>query len=479
MSNILRVTTPTAGNYDNNMSHPRADMNNREDPRIQGPVNPNKVVRADARSDSAAEDQKIGLKFQYQSNFEGFISQMKSGGVMTEEFATVFFEQLSNQVKAGLGENSAQELAQFLEMIQVDPQNMLALLKEQGNAAIRFQGAFFSLLRQVMGETKNVELRAAILDFMKRYTDMAEGKHILQEIEQTIKELKNGMLQSGREKMEEMEQQMKFGANAGKADTMQNASIIKGKMLPYLNQYIGGTHDRGNVREGAAFLAALTARYENGEAARVLERFNELMEYSAMQKYFKGFETESLLRVLESTDYEKSVRKNKWMKEFASMIKKGMLQGASIEQKQVFRNMMTSILLNESVYMPVLHMMLPMQVNGNLMFAEMWVDPDAGAEPAEKDEDRVVQGLVKFDIQNVGFFDLFFVCQDKKVSMQLNYPEDLADKEKDIKNNVAQILAENGLEGKELVFGSSKESIAISDAFPQIFERKNSINVKI
>ena len=54
-----------------------------------------------------------------------------------------------------------------------------------------------------------------------------------------------------------------------------------------------------------------------------------------------------------------------------------------------------------------------------------------------------------------------------------------ADKEKDIKNNVAQILAENGLEGKELVFGSSKESIAISDAFPQIFERKNSINVKI
>lgn len=479
MSNILRVTTPTAGNYDNNMSHPRADMNNREDPRIQGPVNPNKVVRADARSDSAAEEQKIGLKFQYQSNFEGFISQMKSGGVMTEEFATVFFEQLSNQVKAGLGENSAQELSQFLEMIQVDPQNMLALLKEQGNAAIRFQGAFFSLLRQVMGETKNVELRTAILDFMKRYTDMAEGKHILQEIEQTIKELKNGMLQSGREKMEEMEQQLKFGANAGKADTMQNASIIKGKMLPYLNQYIGGTHDRGNVREGAAFLAALTARYENGDAARVLERFNELMEYSAMQKYFKGFETEGLLRVLESTDYEKSVRKNKWMKEFASMIKNGMLQGASVEQKQVFRNMMTSILLNESVYMPVLHMMLPMQVNGNLMFAEMWIDPDAGAESAEKDEERVVQGLVKFDIQDVGFFDLFFIYQDKKVSLQLNYPENLSDKEKDIKDKVAQILAENGLEGRELVLGSSKESIAISEAFPQIFERKNSINVKI
>lgn len=141
MSNILRVTTPMAGNYDN-MSQPRADMQNREDPRIQGPVNPNKVVRADARSDSAAEEQNVGLKFQYQSNFEGFISQMKSQGVMTEEFATVFFEQLSNQVKAGMSEGFAQEIAQFLEMIQVDPENMLAFLKEQGDAAIRFQGAF-------------------------------------------------------------------------------------------------------------------------------------------------------------------------------------------------------------------------------------------------------------------------------------------------------------------------------------------------
>ncbi len=477
MSNILRVTTPMAGNYDN-MSQPRADMQNREDPRIQGPVNPNKVVRADARSDSAAEEQNVGLKFQYQSNFEGFISQMKSEGVMTEEFATVFFEQLTNQVKAGMGEGLAQEMAQFLEMIQVDPENMLAFLKEQGDASIRFQGAFFSLLRQVMGETKNVELRAGILDFMKRYTDMAEGKHILKEIEQTIKEIKSGMLQSGREKMEEMEQQLKFGGS-GPGSTEENAALIKGKMLPYLNKYISGTHDRGGVREGAAFLAALTARYENGDAARVLERFEQLMEYSAMQKYFKGFETHTLLRVLESTDFEKTIGKNKWMKGFVSMIQNGMQQGANIEQKQVFKNMMTSILLNESVYMPVLHMMLPMQVNGNLTFTEMWVDPDAGKGTSEGDKDRVIQGLVKFDIQNVGFFDLFFVYQDKKVNMQLNYPDALKDKEKEIRNKVAEVLADNGLTGKELFFGSSKESIAISEAFPQIFERKNSINVKI
>ena len=197
MSNILRVTTPLTG-YDSPLQQRTDTANKAPDPRIQGPVVPNQVVRPDARSDSAAQEQNVGMKFQYQSNFEGFLSQIKDGAVMTEEFATLLFERLGNLVKSGLGENSAQELSRFLEMIQVEPQNMLAFLKEQGNAAIRFQGAFFSLLRQVMGETPNVELRSGILEFIKRYTDMAEGRHVLNQMEQTMEKIKDGMFESGR-----------------------------------------------------------------------------------------------------------------------------------------------------------------------------------------------------------------------------------------------------------------------------------------
>ncbi len=475
MSNILRVTTPLSG-YDSPLQQRTDTTNKAPDSRIQGPVVPNQVVRPDARSDSAAQEQNVGMKFQYQSNFEGFLSQIKDGAIMTEEFATLLFERLGNLVKSGLGENSAQELSRFLEMIQVEPQNMLAFMKEQGNAAIRFQGAFFSLLRQVMSETPNVELRSGILEFIKRYTDMAEGRHVLAQMEQTMGKIKDGMFDSGRARMEEMQEQMNF-ANA-KA-TAQNASVVKEKMLPYLNQYISGTHDRGHVRENTAFLAALTARYENGDAQRVLEKFEELMEYPIMQKYFKGFQSGDLMRALASTDYEKAVEKNQWMKEFATLIEKGMKEGASLEQKQVYRNMMTSILLNESVYMPVLHMMLPMQVDDRLMFAEMWVDPDAGKDAKASEEDKVVQGLVKFDIQDLGFFDLYFVYQGGKVNLQLNCPQVLGDKEDEIRDELAQILERNGLQARELFLGSSKEPVAISEAFPQIFERRNSINVKV
>ncbi len=475
MSNVLRVTTPTTG-YDN-MNYPKTDTATKPDAQIQGPVVPDKVVRPDARSDAGSQ-QELGMKFQYQSNFEGFAAQIRAGGSVVEEFAPILFERLANAVKAGIGEGTATELSGFLKMIQMEPQDVLAFMKSQGDMAIRFQGAFFSLLRQALGETRSVELRAGILDFIKRYTDMAEGQHLLEEIRQTLGEIRQGMFQSGQKRLEVFEQQLNYNAEPGQ--TGSNASVIKEQILPYLNQYIGSTHDRGLVRENSALLAALTARYENGEGSRVVEKFKELMESPVMQKYFKGLKPEGLLKALATTDYEKAVAKNQWMSKFADLIRDGMTKGADLEQKQVFRNVMQSIVLNESVYMPVLHMMLPMQVDGRMTFAEMWVDPDAKKNSSgDDDEKRVIQGLVKFDIEGVGFFDLFFVYQDKKVNIQLGYPDGLKDKEGEIRQRIAQILVENGLESQELYLGSSQNSIAVSEAFPQIFERKNSINVKI
>ncbi len=475
MANVLRVTTPTTG-YDN-IGYPKSDTTTRTDTQIQGPAIPDKVVRPDARSDAASE-QDVGLKFQYQSNFQEFLSQVRENGTITEEFAPLLFERLSQIVRSGMAEGTASELARFLEMIQVDPQNVPAFMKDQGNASIRFQGAFFNLLRQALGETKNVDLKAGILDLVKRYTDMAEGDHLLQEMKRVLGEIKQGMFDSGRKKLEALEQQMDFSRGAAEGKTAANAAVIKGKILPYLNQYIGGTHDRGNVRENSALLAALTARYENGDARRVLEKFNELMEYPIMQKLFKGMKSDSLMRILSNTDFEKAIEKNRWMDKFAAVVRDGMANSTDLEQKRIFRNVMTSIVLNESVYMPVLHTILPMQVGDRMTFAEMWVDPDAG-KGTQTEEDRVVQGLVKFDIQDLGFFDLFFVYQDKKVNLQLNYPDALKDKEDEIRNKIAEILAENGMESRELYLGSSKDPVAISDAFPKIFERKNSINVKV
>lgn len=479
MSNVLRITTSTVG-YDSQNTPPKSNMVTRPDTKVQAPVVPDQIVRPDARSDSASQNPDAALKFKFQSNFEGFIAQMKAGGTAMEDFAPALFERLRSMTTANLTQEGLQQLQQFIKMIEIEPQNMAAALKEQVDSSLLFQGAFFDLLRQVMKESRSVDLQGGILEFLKRYADMAESEHLLNQMSQVLENLKAGMLSSGKERLEGMQGQMHFNGSA--ADTAENAAVLKEKILPFLNQYVTDTNDRGRVRENSALLANLTARYENGQIDRVIEKFRELMEYPAMQQKFKGVSPEELMHLLTLTDYEKSIDKNRWLKTFAALIRDGVVKGADPEQKQAFRSAMFSSVLNESVYMPVLHTLVPMKVGNRLMLAEMWVDPDdesGGAEAGERE--RTVRGLIKFDISEVGYFDLFFLYapEGNKLRMQLNCPDELAAGKEKIENGVRKILSRNGIKAEELYISNSIRPIPIQEAFPKIFERKNSINVTI
>lgn len=477
MSNVLKVTTPMSG-YENS-NQLKTNPLKTADPAVPGQVNPDKVVKPDARSDSGP-GQDMGLKFQYESNYGTFIQQMKEGPVLAEEFSRIFMQGTGVLAEAGLKEGFAQKLAEFLRMIEVSPRELPGLLKNQSNAAVRFSGTFFSLLRQVMNSDSPLELKASILDFMRRYTDMAETPHLMENIRRTLNNIKGQMYRDSREQLEQLEGQLQYGG--GSEAVKENMEMIRTKILPFLNLYISRSHERGSMRDMAALLASFAARCENGVPDRVLDSFEQMMRYPDMQMYFQGFEASALLQVLANTEFEKASKENRWMDRFAELIKAGMAGEGGSTQKAAFENMMQSILLNESVYMPVLHMMLPLQLEEGLMFAEMWIDPDAESQKEQRKngtENRTVQGLIKFDIQKLGFFDMYFVYQDGNIRMQLNCPDKLGDKRRRIIEDITRIISENGMRAEELFVEAGQKPIAVSDAFPKIFERKNSVNVRI
>ena len=139
--------------------------------------------------------------------------------------------------------------------------------------------------------------------------------------------------------------------------------------------------------------------------------------------------------------------------------------------------MMTSILLNESVYMPVLHMMFPMQVNGNLTFAEMWVDPDS--DRGDQEGARKIKLFLKFDIQSVGKFELVLTLQNREAGVQLFVPPHLVKEEKKIQTDVADILKENGFRFSQLMVRRHTRDRRVDEIFPEIRERERTINVRI
>ena len=110
MANVLRVTTPTTG-YDNSTGPKINQGNQNQNTNVQGEIRPDKVVRPDARSDAAPQQQEAQLKFRYETNFDSFIQQMAKNSSITEEFSSVFLEKLGLLAQSGLKADFAGQIA--------------------------------------------------------------------------------------------------------------------------------------------------------------------------------------------------------------------------------------------------------------------------------------------------------------------------------------------------------------------------------
>ncbi len=480
MANILKVTTPAIG-YENT-ANVRTNPEMQNPVHVQGPVDPGKVARPDARSDAAAQQGEEALKFKFESNYDNFIRQLQKMPSVAEELPKLLSELSSTTIQSGMQAGIAQEIARFLGMINVGPETLQSMLQNQGSAAVRYTGAFFGLLRKLMSETKSVELRTNILNFLKKYTDMAESGSIMEDIKRDLKEVLQRMFPRQREEAAQMGQKL-ISRDGGATPDQQaeNLKTLKSEILPYLNEYISKTHDRGTLRDTVAHMADLIGRYENGQEEGVLQAFRRLMEYQGFQKVFGDIDADSIFRILANTEFEKASAKNSEMDQLARILLRGASGEAGSENVQAFRQIMEAIVLNESVYMPLIHLLVPAVIDDTMIFSEMWVDPDAGGGSEKEDgtRERLIKGLVKFDIQDLGFFDLFFLCGEEQVSMQINLPAGLEKDAGKIESDIKRILQEHSLRPEEVVTGSSAVSIPLTEAFTNLKERKNSINVSI
>ena len=467
MSDMMNVNLPRSGMENNNTV--RTNPITINDANIANVVDPSKVVKADGQRTNS--DRNLGTN--YESNFQNFVAALKNQPELAETLKMIYF-QMGSMVSSGIGEDFAAEMAKFLEMTKMTPEEMVRFLQEQSGQNNKFSGDIFQTLRNLMQSTKSVELKTSILNFLKTYNDVSSGGTTLNNIASLLKSMSRYMPQSYRQGLldaaAKLQQSGKFGA------TEENIATLKREIIPFLSAYTRRTHDMGRVRDFITLLTLNTARYENGSMEKLLGDFQRMASFQDFQKSFG----DDLQKVFDSFLKELTAAKGS---DFADSLMHNMqyaLRGdGGYEVKTVFQNIMQSILLNESVYMPLQHFILPAEMFGNQMFSEMWVDPDAEGGGGFDEKEKVRKLLIKFDIKDIGFFDLILLQQGDKIEMQLHYPEKFQPMEREIKKGITQLAEKNGMNCQRLILAKSTEPISLSEVFPQIYERKNAINVKI
>ena len=149
------------------------------------------------------------------------------------------------------------------------------------------------------------------------------------------------------------------------------------------------------------------------------------------------------------------------------------------EVQQIFRQLVAAMLVNESVYMPINHYLLPLEWNGRMLFSELWVDPNAEDEQNRGGGKNTMRFLFKMDVQGLGLFDVILSAQGTDVDIQIACPDAAVPFSKQIGDAVSQILTRNDLKPARVAVRRMDRPVTLTEVFPKIFEGKNSINVKI
>lgn len=486
MSNVLKVNQPVNSGFDNN--NVRNNPITPGDTQIQNVIDPSTVVRPDGKTE--AEDKRFA--FSSESNYGNFITNMKEMPGLLELFSKIFVTDMKTMVNSGLGEDFAQKISEFMEMMKMDESQLLSFIKSQSSEAGKFGGVFFQALQEVLNGTGSLELRTGILDFLKHYSDMASSEHLLNNILMEIKEVMPYLFKADSDELAVITEHLLRG-NEGEPkeeghllerldeNIRNNSRVLKEELLPFFSKYVSRTHDFGKTRDLMTLITLNISRYVNGGKDTVIQSFEKLLQFGDFRERLGEIKGDNLEAILNRLIGEvKNGEQNPWTEKFISLIRAGLSGDGGYEGKAIFRNIMNSMLLNESVYMPLIHTMIPVNLNGNIMFSEIWADPDAENGYDERGEEkRGIRMLIKFDIKDVGFFDVVLNYMDGNVDLMIAYPPRLAAAEKDIRKEIGKIVTDNGLSFQSIEIARSLLPITLMEVFPKISEGRNSVNVRI
>ncbi len=477
MPDLLGVTNPVPG-YDRDNAGRNAPVSPNQNPQIQNPVDPGRVGRADGRTEQRDNTfQDTSGQVRYDSNFSTFIQRLRESPDLAAELARLFAQREGLEVRSGMSDGIAAELSQALKMLHMDQGQLLQFLTDQFRAGTRFGGALFALLRSAYSRASSENVRMDILQFLKSYGDYSATAHIEGNLLRNLQGMAKAMPASWAEKLQEMIARLQNGIAAG--DRQGNLKMLRSELFPYMSEYVDRTHDMGTARSLLSQLTLDVARYENGSINNLLELYHQLTSYGTLREQLGGVDDQSLLMLLRSSQFSETSPANQFADHLAAAAARALRGEGSMEIQQIFQQLVSAMLINESVYMPVNHFILPLEWDGKMLFSELWVDPDAEEKDGVEQREHGVKILFKIDVQPLGLFDIVLTSWDKKVDLQIACPMAAVPFAKEMEKAVSGILERNQLTPGGVVVRRMERPLTISEVFPKILERKNSVNVKV
>ena len=479
MPDLLGATNPVPG-YDKAVTN-RASTQVQPNPaQLQNVPDLTKVSRADHRTEQQGSDLNGSGTIRYSSNFQTFIQRMRESGGLAEILRTIFSGRHGTVVLSGMQEGTALEMAKLLEMMRMDEAQLNDFFLSQIKSGTKFGGALFALLRKAYANAGSETLRTDILQFLKSYVDFSSTQHIQQNMLRDLARMADAMPARWGDPLRQMLAQLQNALEAG--DRKGALQLLQKNIVMHMSNYVTQTHDMGLPRELLGFLTLDIARYENGSVEKLLDYFHQLRGYGTLKTPLGMIDDQSLLTLLQQSGEQGDSVSVRFSDALSAAAAHALRGDGSMEVQEGFQNLVASMLLNESVYMPLNHYVLPLEWNGQFAFSELWIDPDAEQEESAAREGRggpVTRVLLKIDVQSLGFFDVVISSQKDSVDLFVACPEKLSPFTGEMERALTQILTRNDLKPTRVAVRNMEQPVTLTEVFPNLFQGRNGVNVKV
>lgn len=472
MPDNLRITAPV------NTADGVSRANQAAQSPLVNPAEPSKVTRPNGNGKGKDLDSFL---LEENSVFGKFIARLKETPTLDQTLGKIISAASAESLvpEEEIQEQAAPLMRNLAAQVAVKQEDMLgSLLFQQENATV-FSGELFQLLKEISNKSSDPQLDLRLAEFLKAFDGYFSVKDTTKAIAHNLEKMQGEVPTNYAKQLKQLAD--KIVLMPARENSDKNLATLKKEIIPYLGKYVAKTNDYGKARENISTLMHEISQLEASTKGNLAGKFEKLAEYCKYNLKLPDA-TIGLINNFFISNVTKNLKdpNNKFFNSLISLISHGAKDGAGGIDKTVFRDLCTSLLLDNSVYMPFTHIYLPVNFHGKSMFAQIWAEknkPEAKT-PADM-QDKRTRLYLTFDIDDLGYFEAEIKLLGKRAQLSISCPEKLKRYEGKIAPEISKILDKNGLQpgGIKLDFG--QEPTVNSKISDIINERKRLIDVSV
>ncbi|MDF1494273.1 hypothetical protein [Caproiciproducens sp. CPB-2] len=474
MPDNLRITAPVTTNE----SLPK--ISSTKQPESMVPIDPTKVLQPNTDK-QGNQNSNFDLLLNRNSVFSKFLQQLGETPALSQTLQKIVFETFSRSENVHDNRPVSLLMKQLSAAMKMQPDDMLKNLMFQGSNHTKFSGPVFDVLRNLMNEYPESGLEKPLADFLKAFDGYFSISETTSAIAQSLDTLAHQIPGAYGKQLRELADQMMTEQPVNSLD--RNLNLLKEKVLPLLSKYVASTNDFGAARDTITLLVHHTARLNISSHQEVVEKLTALLDYC---KYELNLPEDKMSQIramfLKSVTNAAQKPENQLYDSLMKVLSENLRQSPSGASQSVYKDTVLSLLLDNSVYMPFTHLLLPLNYNGQFLFSEIWIEKDDDSEKTSKrsrGEPKPVRLYLSFDIKALGNFEASIALSRGKADIQMRCPPALMKNSREIGSRISEIFAKNGLSAQSVEFLQEGSPSIEKRVLKRIYERKNVIDVTV